>query len=318
MTRLRLALIVLVSTLASTAWADTAEIYARAVELVQQKKCDEALPLLRQAHEATHSPNARLLIARCLNEQGALVEAHEQMRLTVEEATARARDDDKYAPTRDAAAAELALLDAKVGKLIVAIADAPDEAEVRVDDVVLSPERLGKPQAVLPGTARVVAEAPGMQRVARDVDIAAGETRTLAIAFEPEPQDAPEPEPVASDDGPGLGAIRVAGIVVAGVGLVGVGVFAGLASKAQADYDELDAQCQGQPCPDSEKERVDDGRALTLAANVSLCVGAALVAGGVLMIVFGGPGNSDGDDHAVAAVPLLSPGAAGLMLEGRF
>ena len=62
MASLRLALIVLLSTLASTALADTAETYARAVELVQQKKCDEALPLLREAHRATQSPNARLLI----------------------------------------------------------------------------------------------------------------------------------------------------------------------------------------------------------------------------------------------------------------
>lgn len=310
---LRLAVVLFLLALTHGARADTAEIYARAVALVQQKKCDEALPLLRQAHDATQSPNARLLIARCLHEQGELVEAHEEMRLTVQEATTRARDDAKYAPTRDAAAAELAMLDAKVGKLIVAIADPPPDSSVLIGGVELPTDRLGKPNPVLPGTARIVAAAPGMQGVEREVEIAAGETRTLAIAFEPLSEDEPEDEPLVPADGEALGTIRIAGFVVAGLGLVGVGVFAGLASKAQSDFDELDELCQGQPCPASEQERVDDGRTLTLAANLSLGVGAALVAGGVLMIVFGGP-----DDAELAAQPLLSPDTAGVMLEGRF
>src|SRR5689334_2876510 len=88
--------------------ADTREQFAAAQKLFEAKDFTGALPKFKELVDATGSPNARLYVARCLRELGRTAEAYDEMATTVRDATQRAEAETKYAPTRDAAAAEMA------------------------------------------------------------------------------------------------------------------------------------------------------------------------------------------------------------------
>jgi hypothetical protein len=297
---------------------DAAKAFLDGVELYEKKDCNAALPLLRQAHQATNSPNARLYIARCLLELGQLSEAYDEMKTTVSEATARADKEPKYAPTRNSAAAELAILDQKVGKLMVAISDPPEGTTVNVNDWVLAPDRWGRPVAIEPGKQTIVVKAPGKQTETRAVVVAAGQLKTLALSLRDEggdeapPKDiAPKPDQPSETAG---GEVRTVGFVIGALGLVGVGVGAGLAAKAKSDFDGIDEECGSATCPAEFQGRVDDGRSMQLGANIALIAGGALAATGAAMVIFGGPHEVGAESAAIT--PL--PGGGLFTIGGRF
>jgi hypothetical protein len=313
----------LVGTWTTTAQADSAASFGKAVELFEAKKCDEALPMFEAVVAETGSPNARIYLARCLEQEGRLADAYEQMRQTVAEATKRAETEEKYVPTRDSAASELALLEPKIGKVVVAVVDPPEGTEVYVGTRRLDADQLGVPVAVMPGTLDVRAQTPDGPSVQREVEVEAGKTRTITLTMDegaPSSDQIPEPPRNQTDTTTStMGGIRIAGFVVTGLGLAGVGVGAGLAAKAQSDFDALDEECGGVTCPTDEQGRVDDGRLLTTVANVSLIAGGIIAAGGITMIILGGDSASDGDDSAhLEIVPMVGPTTNGLTLTGRF
>lgn len=292
----------------------TAEKFGDAVDLFVEGKCDEALPVFREVHFATESPNARLYIARCLQKQGDLPAAYNEMKATVADATKRAATEPKYAETRDAAAAELAILEPKIGRIVVAVAEAPEGVTAEVDG---APVPVGIPFAVPIGTLTVVVDAPGHPSVTREADIAAGKTTTVALTFgateaapKPPPEEPEEPETTA----PFLTDVRIVGMVIAGLGVAGMVVFAVTGSMAKSEFDELSTLCNDSTCPASEAERVADGRTLTTVANVSVGVGGVALLVGAAMIIFGGDdGESEAPDTtAITVRPVVGPGYLGL------
>lgn len=298
---------------------DAAALFGEANERFDARDYAAALPLFQRALRASGSPNARLYVARCLLELGQVSEAYDQMKQTVAEATKRAESETKYVPTRDSAASELAILEQRVGKIVIAIADPPEDLEVRIDDGVIAREKIGKAIAVEPGTLTVVVTAAGKAPKTLKVAVAAGQLETVAISLKDasaapaDPGSAP-PDPVDEPDTSSGGGVRIGGFVVAGLGVAGVAVFVGLAVKAKSDFDELDAECSGQPCPPTHADRVAAGRRLQTAANASLVAGGVLVAAGTAMVIFGGPAENDA--ASAALVPL--PGGGFLSVAGRF
>jgi hypothetical protein len=307
---------------ALVAEADTAADFKRAIDLFQAKNCPAALPLFEGIVSETGSPNARIYVARCLRDAGRLDEAYEQMRLTVSDATQKAESEAKYEPTRDSAAAELALLEPKVGKLVVAIVDTPDGVTVQIGSRALRDEQIGVPIAVMPGTLELVADARGMATITREIEVEAGKTRTLTLSFEPATDDDAEEDD--DDDEPDDGVsspvdgLAIAGYVLTGVGVVGLGVGAGLAAKAQSDFDALAEECGNATCPADEQARVDDGRKLTTIANASLIAGGVVAAAGITLVVYSTLNEDSGDGAHLELVPTVGPWQHGLSLTGRF
>ena len=190
---------------------DPAEAFKQGLELFQKKRFDEALPLFEEAVADSGSPNARIYVARCLRELGRLDAAYEEMRLTVRDATRKAETEPKYEPTRDSAASELALLEPRVGRLVVTVVERPEGTVVYVGGRELSVDQLGVPVAAMPGRVDVRAEALGFKPVERTADIEAGSPRTMTITFdEALPVDGEQPAP--GDDVPTTGGeVRIAG-----------------------------------------------------------------------------------------------------------
>jgi tetratricopeptide (TPR) repeat protein len=268
----------------------------------------EALPLLQQAYVASRSPNAHLLIARCLRETGKLAEAYEEMSATSREASARAESDPRYVPTRDAAAAELVLLERRVGRLVVALEDVLSEWSVNLDGVPLPAERRGVVVAVSAGVHVVDAQRAKDPPARQEVTVAAGEMKTLALKAS-----APAFRVVVYQ--PSGGAVRTVGYAALGLGAAGLILFAVAGGIALSNYDSLQHDCAvlASCADDSHHGLIDTGKTLQTVANIGLAFGApALVTGG-LMAIFGGPRKPTPSLFAGQVVPgaAVSPGPGG-------
>jgi hypothetical protein len=276
------------------------ENFKKAQSRFEDKDYAGALDAAKKAVELSGSPNARLYVARSLRELGRLAEAHFEMERTLKEARDLAADKDaKYEATRDAAAAELALLDQKVGKIIVALVDAPDKTGVTLNGKPLEASRLGKPVAVEPGDLLIRAQPPGGAVVEKKVTLAAGQTETVSLvlgekAGTGEPEVAPTPTVVPKEEPPKTkgGGLRTIGFITAGVGVLGIGVFAVAGSMSNSKFNEVESDCGGERCSDPKyADTIDSGKRLETIANVGLIVGGVGLLAGGAMILFGGPSS---------------------------
>lgn len=297
------------------------EKFKQAQKRFEAKDYAPALELARAALEITGSPNARLYVGRALRELGQLAEAHAELDRTLRDAREAANKDPKYEPTRDSAAAELALLDQRVGKVIVALVDPPPGVKVELNGKVLDTTQVGQPVAVAPGDVLARARGDGARAVEKQIQIAAGATQTITLVFRETAAGATAPvdtaKPPTDAGAPSKksgGTLRTAGYVVAGVGVVGIAVFAITGSMANSKYGELEDGCGSTRCSDPKyADTVDSGKRLETIANVSLIAGGVgLLAGGAL-IVFGGP-----KERASSAGVRGVPGGLSLEYAGRF
>ena len=131
--------------------------FERAQKLHDAGRCKQALPLFEELTAATKSPNARLYVARCLKQVGRIAEAYEQMRATTREAATESR----YVATRNAAAAELAIIEPMVGRLLVRLVERPNGLTLKLNDRQIALTALAKPLGVAPGRYTLVAQAAG-------------------------------------------------------------------------------------------------------------------------------------------------------------
>jgi hypothetical protein len=285
---------------------DAASRFAQAQSLYDAGNFTGALPIFEELTRETSSPNARFYVARCLRELGRTVEAYDAMVATVRDATAKAEQEPKYVGTRDASASELALLESRVGHLVLATSESKPPTGLTLNGAAADPSKLGKPITVLPG--RVVieitrADAP-IER--REVDVPAGETRTVPLS--------PSSAPSTSASTGGLLRWIGIGVGAGGVVLIATAIGTGVASNDR--YSEVEAACGGVRCTDaSVVETIDEGKRLETAATATAIIGSLMVAGAVPMIIFGGP------EEAPLSVSLLPnvDGSGGMAwVNGRF
>jgi hypothetical protein len=299
--------------------SDQAGAFAEAQQLFDAKDYAGALPKFQALARETKSPNARLYVARSLRELGRIAEAYDEMAATVKDASARAETEPKYEKTRDAAAAELALLQGRVGRLTVAVADAPAGTRVLLNGTEVSAERLATPITVVPGTQRVEISGEGIETIRKEIDVNGGETKTLPIAVRAAEKkgadpDKPLPPPVAGETTGG--EVRIVGIVAACLGAGAFGAFAATAVLSDQRFSTLEEECGGNRCTDPKyADVVDEGKTFELVANITVIAGSVLAAASIPMIIWGGPTEAEPKAEAVLA-PL--PGGAGVSLRGTF
>lgn len=309
------------------------EHFDSAQALYDQKKYDAALVLFRQAYEETKSPNARVMVGQCLLALGRTAEAYNELSAARNDAAAKAESEPKYEKTRDGAAADIAKLENKIGKLVLTLAQGAQGARVSVNGVAVAPERLGSPIAVMPGNVEIVTEGLGPTALKRTETIGAGETKTIvlnkdtaapATTVSPFSTDAPaltSTAPSASSSATGApvtttgGGVRTAGFFVAGLGVAGMALFAVGTVMAGNKLDQLKKECGGTRCTDPKyADVVDSGKTFDLLSTVGLAAGIAGLAGGTMMIVFGGPKAAP----TQAATVEVGPHGAMLRLRGSF
>lgn len=271
--------------------APQADDFGAARALFNAGKYEEALPLLRSVYARSSSPNARLYLARCLRKLDRNVEAYDEMAGTVREATQRAEGESKYAQTRDSAAAELALMEPLVGKLVVALADPLPGTTVTLDGKPLETERLGAPLTVAPGDRVVEVTPPHGAVIRREVRVEAHATKTLALTMQGSPAAvASQGAPRAPSEVLTGGTMRKVGFGVAGLGVAGMGLFAVTGVLANQKFSELTKACGTLRCVDPKYgSTVDQGKMLDTLATAGLIAGAVGLVAGTAMIALGGP-----------------------------
>jgi hypothetical protein len=293
--------------------SETQSQFAEAVKLYKDERFGEALPRFERLAADTDSPNARLYVGYCLVKLGRPVAAHRAFSRLL--GWSNAPRDDKYDTTREAARTELFALEQRVAKVVLAPAETPAGLRVALDGVSVEPAVFGVLYAVEPGTHRIEAEAAGRTPFAQSIDIAAGETRTVALLLPKleAPPAAPPPAAPAPRDAGGS-TLRMLGFTSLGVGAAGLAVFAVAGLSAKSAHDDLEADCGSAGCSDaSHLDDASRGKTLQTVANVGLAVGVLGTAGGIVMLLSGRPSAAE-----PGAAVSVGPRGGLLSYRGRF
>ena len=286
--------------------------FERAQKAYDAGRYEVAVKLFREVADVLQSPNAAFMAGRSLRELKRLPEAFEAMSLAVSLATKRAVDDSSYLQTRDVAAAEREQIGAKIGRVVLAVADPPEGLEVKLDGRQVDAAQWGQQLGVAPGQLTVEAEAPGYEPFERQLDLTAGATKTVAVALKAIGSDV---EPTTPED-LGGGGVFTAGLVTLGIGVVGMGTFIAGGVMADDRYSQLEDECGSPPCTDPKYvDVVDEGKTLDLVANIGLGIGIAGLTAGTLMVLLDLPsGSEEGADEEPAGELSWSAGPEGASL----
>jgi hypothetical protein len=277
--------------------------FAAAIRLYNSAQIPGALVLFREVVEETASPNARLYVGLCLEQLGDVVAAYGELSQTAKDATLRAEN--KYDRTREAALAELSVLEVRVGKIVVTLAETPVGLRVRIGSRAIDEHEIGTPIVLEPGQHRVEATAPGRSPLAREVRLEGGETRTVTLAF--------ADGQLARDAGPArVPILRAAGYAAVGAGVAGFAFFAVTGLMARSKYAALQDACGEARCTQAKYAgEVESGKSLQTVANVGLAMGALLtVTGGALLFW-----SSKTESSPVAAEPRRGGGYVSYRLD---
>jgi hypothetical protein len=322
--------VLLLSLGAGRAHADAAGI---AIELFTQGKQlmnagDYAEARVRLIESARLDPKVGTLasLAVCEERLGHLAEARARW---LQARTLAAATNDARRPLTET---ELARVDRVVPKLNIEVRGAPPQGLViKADDLEVGPGMLGTPLPVNPGDHTISAVANGKRpwssKVHTDAD---GKVTKVAVGpFE----DAPEvsgtagegtrkagsggnaPLPSAKTEGGGWRSQRTIGVVVTGVGIAGLAVGGAFGLRAIALKKDRSSFCDADNvCSDPQGVALDhDARTAATASTISMAVGGAVAAGG-LVLVFLAP-------HASSSVTIgagFQPGGAEFRMAARW
>jgi tetratricopeptide (TPR) repeat protein len=234
--------------------------------------------------------------------------------------------DDITPDRQELVAREMARLRPIVGFVTIA---ANPGAVVTIDGIYRGRTPLPGPLLVAAGkdhTAKIEIEAElVLERVVRvsgqqsiTVDVEAELELDKAEEEEEEPQHEPPPViPVQPRPAKQKSAKKTAGLATLGVGaalLVSGAVTGGL---ALAQFSELSDECPDNRCPSTnERDKAERADTLALATDILIPTGAVLGTLGVVLLVLSKKESESGSP--VAFEPVVGPGQAGFVVEGRF
>jgi len=273
-----------------------------------------ALSLYTRAGQIRMTPSLRQMLAYESHASGRFVEAYEHATRCLGEAAGE-RELRERERIVDTCAAITRLCHERVARVIVR---APEPAVpglvVRVAGRELPPSLWGEAQPVAPGAVVVDARSPDGATFRLEVTLDGGASREVIVALQAPPPP-PPPPPLRP---PALGrpapSVSVGPWVIAGSGALALGAAGVLALLRRDARDDRDAACTPRPCRPESVEHHARYVDFTVATNVALGVGAALLVTGVTWYVVG---------RVRAARPLrvavvAGPGAAALSLGGAF
>jgi hypothetical protein len=266
-----------------------------------------ALALLKDVAAVKSTPQVRFNMALCEEKLGKLVAALGDYELAA--ADARAEKADLVAEEVEG---RLESLRRRIPKITVKRGSGAEAAAVAVDGVSLGDQVIGTPMPTDPGPHTVEGMAPGFKPFRKSIRVAEQQSETVEIVLEPEPVQQAVGGPAGGGArGTMSGRSPVYGYVIGGIGIVSLGasgVFFGLRAGKISDLDKV---CPQHQCPSSAQQSdIDAGKRYTSIANVTLAVGVAAVAGGLVLVLTSGPSTE--------ASVALAPAPGGAQLLGKF
>jgi hypothetical protein len=289
--------------------------------LMELGRYDEACAKLEQSMDASPSGEAALLLGECSERLGRLAAAWAVYRQAA--AHFRASGDSR----REVALTRARELEPKVPKLTLRAALRLPKMRIQRDDTDFGIGVLGVPLAVDPGPHRLEVRAEGYEPWTMDLELKPSERRTIEIPalqrLAPAEPDSPGSAPARPR---GRGPLFYGGVITAGAGAASVAVGALLGASASRDVsaaESSEALCgASRLCTPEGRELVNRADRKAIAATVTLSLGAAAVATGLVLII-ADPGESprEGDRATGPRLdlrPMPTRAGGGLALGGRF
>jgi hypothetical protein len=297
--------------------------YREARELHRQGKLKEALERALDAYRTAATPVTALEAGQILVELGRLVEARDVLR-GVATMPVSPRESDKGRDARQQAAVLGGSLDPRIPK--IAVAGRPQDVDVRLDGKPLASRDPTAWEGVDPGPHSLVVRADDKTCTTINITLAEGEARTIdlhdvAVSCRPAsivpvapsaaapiapPPIAAAPPPSKSEPPPAdasVGTLRWTGLAIAGAGVVAVGIGGYLALSAKSDYDAVSGECPARGCSTDGYDARQSARSRGDVATVTMGIGAAAIAGGALVWLFGSDAHGDATRASVAVGP---------------
>ncbi len=302
------------------------KLFREAKTLMAQGKLAEACPKLEESQSLDPAPSTKYQLAVCYENNGRSATALAYYTEIAELAKA-AGYKDKEKAARDRAVA----LEPRVPRIVIEVpaAGRPGGLAITRDGAAVTEDQYNRPILVDPGEYTVEASAPGKKPFRSTVTVKAEGTRvTVPVRLQDVEdlgkRDEPPPPPPPS----GIGAQRIAGIVVgvAGLGGIAAGSFFGLEAKSSYDKAIKDTSlCPSKgACYPEGKKLVDAAQTDATIATIAFAAGGVAVAGGLVLILTGRPTSqppaSGQKSSGVSAtvVPVLAQGFGGVTAMGQF
>jgi hypothetical protein len=294
--------------------ASAREFADRGSELFEAGRYAEALEAFREAERHYHAPTILLMVARCYDRLGRLLEAHAIYQRVVSEALP-ASAPEAFLKAQEMGKAELAALHRRIPTLQVLVIGVPVAGVTLSIDGRSIPAN-AEPIPKDPGRAVIVmARVPGRPPMERVVTLEEGRTERLTLDLSPSPAGA-RPLPAAPSDAPPRGSVLPAAIAFGAAGL-GLGVGAVTGGMAAAQVDDIKSRCTSAGhCPRADQPKADRAQTLISVSTVGFVAGGLAAAAGVTLLVLrpGGGAPEAAKDAAVRVV--VGPGSA--QVAGRF
>lgn len=299
------------------------------VTLADAGKCVEAVDRLTRAEALHHAPTTLERLAECHVQLGHFVLGTEMLQRVVHEPLApNAPAPFVAAQARASTVLERAL--PRIGSLKIHVegpAPALEGVTVRIDGELVAAAMLDVDRPTDPGDHAVEATAKERVPASTSTKVAEGGHQTVTLTLQPavvsgQPTPPPPtssavvpppPPPPTEQTG---GSSSWIGWAIGGVGVAGLAVGTVFGVKTFSDKSTLRAECTGTRCPSSASGDIGDASRDSTIANVAIGAGAALVVGGVVLLLVH-PGAAPPSPPAQARVtPDVGPGWAGI--EGTF
>lgn len=271
--------------------------FTKAHALFARGGFNQALNEATASWEIVASPNARIMIARCLREEGKLARAYSEYSGTIDDAGSLARKEARYAETAKAATNERNALEAQVALITVRVAHATEATQLNVGGQPVDPSAWSKPLPEDPGNLDVVLQVGGKEVARQSWTLAAGDRKNIDLDASPPPAPVLEAsivtEPGArseTDLGPtmpnGREGFRTPAYVLGGVGVAGFIVFAIFGAIDDSTFHGLQSACPGNVCPPGKASDISTGKTEQTVANAGLAFGVAGIAAGGTLFAF--------------------------------
>jgi hypothetical protein len=301
------------------------------VTLAEAGKCDEAIDRLVRAEALHHAPSTQERLGECHVMLGHLVLGTEILQQVVREPLASGAP----APFVAAHARAQTLLDRtlpRIGALKVHVdggrGASLDDLSVRIDGQPIAPAMLDIDRPTDPGAHLIEATAKGRKGATSAVTLAEGAHQVVNltlvsgsdVAVPPVPPPTPVPPPPLPPATPeptstSGGSSRWIGWTLGGVGVAGIAVGGVFGAKTFSDKSTLSNECTGQRCPTTASGDISAAGRDSTIANVAMGAGAALVVGGVVLLLVT-PKTQSAVSSPAHVTASVGPGWAGL--QGAF
>jgi len=297
---------------------DADRLFDEATKAFKDGNYSEACPKFEQSNKLDPGVGVQLWLANCYEKAGKIASAYRQY-LAAEQLAIQVKDKDQ----RDKVAHKHATdLEPRLAKLTIALPPSTVAGLVvkRDGEVV---KNAGEAEAIDPGSHLIEATAPGYKPWQSKVDVGDGSNTSITVAIEKEASDQGETKSPIEASSPSFWTpMRIAGAIVAGAGVVGLGVGAAFGVMAKGNLDDSNAgnHCDAADTCDSIGLQLrSDAQGNALASTISFVAGGVLAAGGITLMIIGGPKKTESSPAPGASiVPTFSSSFAGLAARGQF